>query len=543
MRLNIQISDIIFRHELYTAPDPSWPVGGFDISRSRNVKMTTGPHGYESLTGFLPIRFPDSDQFFLNDRADYIYLSAGALEIWKGRLEDVVHTSEGIKWTAYGPYRYFADKLISKTYSTQDISSIVPITTDDQSGYNNSKYVMDRNDRLFIGTRKNEIYAASSAEIGGMIFYAPHLRDDIKRVEFSFDVQLPGIGWQADIVSYAEGFASGNIEWSRSSSGAGTATATLTTARPLITFRFIYSGGSPYNETAETAANYAKWTDIRFKNADNATVVASAIVADVLAEVESLNSKISSNPMLIEATTEDIFEAVWEDIKADAVLRDIAATNDAAASNPTQYEIGMWGDHLHFWPKYTDAIIWFADVDGRNYERTLAALANSFYAKYRSASNNRQLRTADAEDTDSQERYQITREDYIRENTTDSAQAIDNRDMLRENLADPPYKIAMDIQNIRMQEGGGIVPPWFVRSGDKIVIRNGVHLPGPAGLDYFVIGIARTELNIDIMQLKITPEAGSANIPMAIAQRPYSSLLPIVGNQQRYQDPRRRAFR
>ena len=541
MRLGITVSDVLFFWELYGQTYPTLPYGGFNIARSRNIKMTTGPHGYETLSGFLPLGHPDSDVMFLADETPTVYLTAGSLEIWKGRLEDVAHTVDGIRWTAYGTFRYYSDKLISKIYSTQDISKLVQCTEDMQSAFLSASYKMDKNDRIYIALQKNAAYG-NGIDVGAWVFYAPHLRDAVKRVEFDYDISLP-TNWKGEVISYAEGFASANVEHTITTSGSGAATVTLTTARPLIVFRARNQTGGTSTYTGETGDSYAKWTNVRFKNADVASVVASDIVADVISEVEAINpGRINDSVGLIESTTPDLMEAAWLEQTADNVLRDLAATNDAAAT-PSQYEVGMWGDYLHFHSRGLKALTWYADVKGRKYERTLAGLVNSTYGVSRSAGGQRDLRSVAVENTYSQARYGLTREDYIRQNTTDPAIVADDADMLLENLSDPPYKITIDIETIRLPNGGGVVPPWMVRAGDILVVRNGVHIPGEAGQDFIEIRIARTELDVDNLILRVVPEAGSATIPMALTKRPHSFSIPGLGNAQMYQDPVRRAFR
>lgn len=507
--------------------------------------MTTGPHGLEALSGFLPLRSPVSDAIFGAITNPLLYLNAGAAIIWKGRLEDLSHERNGLRWAAYGPFRWFSDYLYNYIWSTQDLSGVTSCTIDMGSVYDDAKFVLDKNNRIFIGLKKNETYASGgSSEIGAQVFYDNHVMGGlIKRVEFDYDVVMPSSNWVARIRSYTEGFIGGTTEWSRTSSGSGSAVVTLTNERSLIVFEFYNNTGSGVNFTGESGSDYAKFTNLRFKLVDQATITASDVAKGILGFLDFVTvDRISGSEALIEATTEDLIEASWADTYMDDVLRDLAATNDAAA-DPVQYDVGMWNDNLHFRPKGTESITWLAEVNKRSYNRSLAAMRNNVYALYRSESGNRILRTTAQNDTASIDRWDIIRQDHVRENTTDPAQAADNRDMYLKESAEPPLRVAFDIDRIYLPGGGGPVPLWMVRAGDKIIIRDGVRVPAVIGEDFYQVTLARTALDLDKMKLSVTPEAGSLTLAMGMAKVSLQaqSIGPL--KQQRYQDSVRRVYR
>ena len=524
------------------------PFRWMDLSDSVDVKMTTGPHGFESLSGFWPAFGELAEAFFLGMSTMTVYLKAGPYTVWKGRMEDMSHRPDGVKWTAYGPFRYFSDKIITRVFSTQDISGLVQATEDEISDHVPHSFVFDKNDRIFIGLKKNTQYV--NGDSGGWIYYAPHLKDTIKRVLIDYDVVVPNSNWHAHVYSYAEGFTSETVEWTQAGTGSGSTTITLSTARPIIVFQLENHAAGTVNYTGESGAAYAKWTDVRLLDLDSTQSPADTIVGEIIDEVYALNTppRISDSKSFVPITGRDLPESVWIDVKADDVIRDLAATVDGTGPPYDQFFARMWGDYLIFgnapghwvpWDSsyFEDRPTWFVDVEGSSYERSISTLINYVYGTYRSPTNKRVLRTTAVEDTDSQEQYGIIREDFVRENTTDSTDASTNADKLLENLATPPYRVTLDIERVTI-EGGAPVPPWMVWAGDRVIVRNGIKIPSIASDDVLILTVSRTDLSLDNMELRITPEAGALTMPMSLARRRLS-----VGKEQRYQNVNIRPYR
>lgn len=84
-----------------------------DVAES--CEITTNEHGFATLTAFVPL--PEHEALRWYDRAGlpWLVLTDNAMTAWRGRLEDVHLTADGIEVTALGPWSAFGDLVYNAT--------------------------------------------------------------------------------------------------------------------------------------------------------------------------------------------------------------------------------------------------------------------------------------------------------------------------------------------------------------------------------------------------------------------------------------------
>jgi hypothetical protein len=75
----------------------------------RGLEFTTGEHGYESLSVFVPMSLQEA--FYLLDRPGLpqVFVKSNAITVWQGRLEDLHIVAGGIELGALGDWRGYSD--------------------------------------------------------------------------------------------------------------------------------------------------------------------------------------------------------------------------------------------------------------------------------------------------------------------------------------------------------------------------------------------------------------------------------------------------
>lgn len=242
-------------------------------------------------------------------------------------------------------------------------------------------------------------------------------------------------------------------------------------------------------------------------------VYASEIVSDLVGEANSLNSdELSSSTAQIAATSTDREIEIFEDKPAQDVVSYLADEGD-----DTRYEVGVWEDRrLYFRERGSAARVWYTDAVELQLASTLDTLTNRAYAVYRAVGGGI-LRTAEADDDESQARYGIIRRGLTVASTTSEARAEGARDgyLAERSTITPRSKVVTE----GLFDASGIeYPLWFLKAGDTIAIRN---LPPTLGTSVDKIRrvrVARKEYDVvrDVMQP--TPELELPGLDVLIAR-------------------------
>lgn len=492
-----------------------------DLSRSENVHIATGPNGYESMTGLFKTSRRRGERLFSALRAGAVRCNAGPFEVFKGRLEDLKLTNDSLVYGAYGQFRYLDDQRRTAVYSTEKLTRCFEVTQDHESNYASQQYAIEINDVIRIMPRKGESFD-DDTDRGGVAWFIPH-RADVKllEIDFDYDVDLP-TNWHARIVSYGDGFTGESGEWNITTSGSGSVTLTLDPAVDGVAFIVQNETGITGTIVSDTGDSYATWSNIRFRGS-YANQIHGGQVLTTIIEGGSF-SGLSNNAILIDATAEDLKELAWDDTKLSDIFRDVAAAGDDS-SPPIHYEVGAWGDFIHFRPVGSGGRTIYIDVIQHDLEKTLSAVANSVYSIYQNPGG-MQRRTASATDQDSIDKIGFTRVEVAPGNSADQTEAERIRNLLLSEKATPPERAKIKILRAYTQEGA-FLPLWAIRAGDTAKLRNISQTPGTINNGGVSFIIARTVLQFGGqagMQLDVQPGGLSPTLAMVVAKRAASSL-------------------
>jgi hypothetical protein len=444
--------------------DYSWRLGD-----GGGLQFGTNGHGFASLRAPL-VRMALDEAFRVYEwpGTPHVVVSNQATGVvWEGRLEDIALVPGGVSLGALGYQRALSDVPYTALWSKTSTADWRPVTADDRADALPAQYEMDNNNRLYVTLKKGEMYSSAAPKYGELTYSAPHLgARNILSFEADYAVLLPA-GFRLRMNSCAFDFSSITAEATVTATGSlQTGTWSLTTtANQRLFMSVVNASGSPVTVTAETGDWYAKLTDIRIKTATDATILASTIAGRMAAYVNGINAlHLSSDTGLIEATATDLQDEIYEDLYPAAILDRLALLHTA--------EWGVWeGRLLHFRPRGSRGRHWYVDVSRvPELQRSLENVRNSAYAVYRSA-DGKTLRRAAADDTDSQERYEVVRRGYVNVQTTSGTEADTHRDTWladRANLA-VRARIVFD----RLYDAAGAdMPLYAMRAGDTVTMRN-----------------------------------------------------------------------
>ncbi len=561
-----------------------------DFSDALVCQEDNGPHGFRALECF--VEMPLALAFVYYDLAPsaWLVLSSGGGVVWEGRVEDRGIVTGGLRLVAFGAWRAMMDVPYTALWSKSGTGDWKQVTNSDQAAHFSGRYSMDNNNRLWIGLKKGEVYAAN--QLGGWHFEAPNRgsRNNL-HISLDYDANLPSSSWAMQVRSYAGGFGASSSEaqvLGTGSAQAGSLFVPMTAGRTIVDIALRWVAGGSYTVTAETDDYYVRVTNIRivssteyavgttttttisagsqavtpasmaniyvgqrlvidsgeatsesvvvtavtsttftatFVNGYSGTttvqahvVYADEIIKDLVSHVTAVNpDQLSTDTSLIESPGLDLLDESYEDALPGDIATKLAGLGDDQTP-PRRWEVGVWEDRrVHFRPKGSGGRTWFVEADEAEIGSTLETLYNSVYGLYQDA-NSRALRTAVADDADSQARYGIVRRQVVGVSTTSATQANVQRDAALEDgrVIRPRSSVSFEYLADR---SGAIYPKWLLRAGDTLVLAN---LPPVANED---IDRARTflvaERSYDALtdEAQPVPEEPPASLEFLVARR------------------------
>jgi hypothetical protein len=427
-------------------------------------RFSTNAHGFASLeVPFVPESLPDAFAVYDWPGTPWAVVTGDDGTAWEGRLEDITIVPGGVQLAALGAWRALGDVPYTALWSKTGMADWREIKSTDIAGIFEKIFSVDNNNRIYITTKKGKTYAAG-LRVGGMVYDAPHLSiRDMVHVSFDYVFNAPA-NYTATCTAY-NGFASGVSVWSLTSTGAllsGSVSQAFTGRQQLL---FHMTVPLATTETAEDGANYLRITNLRIKTTSVATVLASNIATALVGYVNGVNpGQLSSSTALIEATTDDLQDEIYEDIYPADILDRLAFLHG--------YEVGVWENRqLYFRPKGSAGRHWYVDVTKiLNLQRSLENIRNSAYGIYQDA-NGRTLRTAVADDADSQARLGIVRRAPVEVRTTSATQAETHRDVFLTDRANFQTRAEIEFETLE-DEAGAEYPLYMMRAGDTVTMRN-----------------------------------------------------------------------
>lgn len=482
-------------------------------SRATAVVCSTGPRGFQDLSATIPMSDAQAQATAeapgLRARLGW----AGGV-IWEGRVEDITLGNGEVTIGALGDARAMDDTRYTELWSDSNVGAWVPTRTELIAGRVPERWEIDTNNRLYLAPRKGETYPQYGG-IGSMYYETPSQSTRlIVGLTASYAVLLPS-GWEVSI-NRMSGFGGAVTVWSLAATGlaqTGTISVTFTGMPQLEYFALKTSAGSATLAT-DTGTYYARLTDVRVRSTTAATVTANAIVADIIAQANTVNAgALSTSQRMIASPGLDLRQEVYEDMAPSAVLDRLAAYGDSSG-NP--YIWGCWeGRELFFRPRGTGGRAWACDAGALSVTQRLDGLINSTYATYQEAAG-RTLRTAAQTNAASIQRYGRTRQGVVPADTTSPTTAATVAATATAATATPVPTATIQIRRFSTLSGAPARGEW-VRAGDTITIRN-LDPSGVAAIDRIrTFRVAQTRYDVIADTVEITPEAPAPDLEFQIA--------------------------
>lgn len=480
------------------------------------LRFSTGAHGFAALEiPLVPMTLEEAFEVYSWPGTPHVVASDGAAVVWEGRLEDIAIVDGGVRCTAFGYSRAYWDAPYTALWSKTGSGDWKEVTTDQYAGAQPQLYEMDNNNRLYIAPRKGEEIRVTTNDTGMLTYAVPHGSGrNITNISFDYSVSLPA-NWLVTIYTMADNFTSIYNDRTITATGSlqtGSVSETFTVPNARIAMAVRNDTGSLATITGDTGDVYAKLTNIRIKTTTAASVLASDIAAALESYIDGINPlQVNGSAARIEATTTDLRDELYQDEYPGDILDRLALLHD--------YEWGVYSPrYLHFRPRGSAGREWYVDVTRiMNMERSLEEVRNSAYATYRDA-NGDFIRTAVADDADSQEQWGVVRRGTVRASTTSATEAGIHRDTY---LSDRAARIMRaDISFDHLYDASGREHPLYVlRAGDIVTMRNLAPTLSPDidNIRSFIVG--ETEYDAATNRIRISPATPTPELSRLVARR------------------------
>lgn len=474
--------------------------------RASTIDMSTGTHGFQSLTAALDLTPTEAFQLYDRPGLPHVVLSFGAQTVWEGRLEDVQlafdDDTSGAVIRALGYWRATLDTPYTAVWSDSALERWRAATVEDGAvvaPVTNDRYEVDLNNRLYIGLKKSTSYSSTAP---AYVLYVPPAQ--VVSVTFTYNLTAPS-GFRARLYRTNAAMSAATAVWTVTSAGAvltGTTTVTFTADDRLLLE--LVNVGAALTYPAESGTDFLRLTAVAVRGTTNAVVYADEIARALVANIGG-NGGLSTSAALISSPGLDLRDEVYEDIYAGEILERLARLGDNQTP-PRQWEVGVWEERrLHLRPRGSAGRTWYVDAASLTIERSLEQLTNSVYSVYQDASN-RPVRSGVQADAASVARWGLTRRRALGSRTTSASQAAIERDAALQDGKDPKPRASIQIAAV-YDATGATWPLWMVRAGDTIVVRS---LPPALSstidrVRSFVV--AQTQYTVDADELRLTPES------------------------------------
>lgn len=481
--------------------------------RIADATFSTNGHGFAALSvSLVPMSLVEAFEWYTWPGLPHVVASDNAAGVvWEGRLEDIAIVAGGVALVALGYQRAFYDAPYTGVLSKSSAADWKPFpdTVFNTSG----RYKMDNNNRLYIAPKKGEVFS-SGADVGDLFWIMPH-RGQTVVATFAADYEmvLPA-GWRFDVITFNDDYATGYVQESTITATGGTQTGSVsltTSARAVVAVRIYNLSGADSTISADTGTYYLKLTNVRVKGTTSSAVTASLIALTMLNYIRATNSsQLAAGGALIEATTTDLRDEIYEDTLPADILDRLAMLHDC--------EWGVYeGQRLHFRPRGRGRQ-WYVDVaPGLELQRSLEPLRNAAYGVYRAADGGRTLRTPFVV-AGTAARYGVARYGVVNVQTTSQAEAELHRDAFLRDRATLSTRAKVEFKRL-YDAAGSIWPLYAMRAGDTVTMCN---LPPTLVTEIDRIRtfrVAETEYDAAAGTLTIAPEEPLPTLDVLMARR------------------------
>lgn len=454
---------------LFSAPPPSGNLLQDLTPFARSCHLRTNKRGVASLETELDIHNPYQAFGLYQTKLPHLALYEHGLLIGEGRVEDPAMQGNGVALRAFGYQNALRDVPYVALWSTTSVADWLPILTTDVSNRSPDMYIMDTQNRLFTGLKKNATYG-NNATVGDQSFVIPDgSTRQVVACSFDYAVLLPA-NWNINLQRWNNPFSFQSNAWTLTATGAlQTGSQNLTfTGCDRLGFTINNATGAPYTFAGEDGTNYLRITNLRIKSTTTSAVGADEIAKDIRAAISALNAnQIAATDALIAAPGLDLTDEGYEDQYPADILDRLALLGD---SSNRRWRWSVENGRILRFDVEASGRTWYVDAGSLQLEGSIGALANSAYGVYQEAGG-RKLRTATNTDTASVAQYGLTRRIAVPAQTTSAATAGTIRDtaLTDRKVAQPRVGIGFDAV---YDAAGARWPLWMVRGGDIVALRN-----------------------------------------------------------------------
>lgn len=492
--------------------------------RAQGGVITTNERGYESFDCFVPMSLEDSFRFY-DSPLQHLVVSAGAGERpFEGRLEDRAIVPGGIQATALGYQRAYSDVPYTAAWSDKHYARWREMTGDDVALRTPQQYEIDNNNRLYVAPRAGETFA-NNQDVAEMTYAAPHLGSrNIVAFSCSYSLLLPA-NWLFRVVTRNYDFSGQaviNTVTATGGSQSGTLNLTFTGA-PRVCIQVLNSSGGGSTIGGDTGDNFVKLTNVRVKTTTSATVLASAIIANLVSFVAGTNptQAQAATAINVETASLDLEDAIYEDVYPADVLNSLI---DQAVDGQ-RWQWSVWENrYLKFHRRGAYARTWYTDAASLDVSSTVDNLINSAYGTYRNGFGETE-RTATTASAESIAAYGLTRRGVASERS--SSQAEKRRDLLLSERKDLTPRARLELSGL-YNAAGASFPLWMCRAGDILVVRNLPAVYSPAVDKIRKFYIASTSYDMESDTLTPSPDFDIPGLDIMVANMARRSSYQVT---------------
>ncbi len=235
-----------------------------------------GDHGCRSLTMVVPRRIAEAYTIFAASRTPEVRVTRGAQVLWRGRIDspslELGPDGTTVTLRALGGWQALRADRHTALWSDARLGRWRPLSTEDRAARLPERFVIDQQNRLFIGLKKNQTYtngvigafgyqipASSSRPVVGLICEVQH--------------NLPSATW-AIVIQRATGGFGGTLTTLQTIVGTG-ATATVgvylnwlaSDSADALLINVLYNSGAGVVYAGEDGASYVRMTKTRVVSA------------------------------------------------------------------------------------------------------------------------------------------------------------------------------------------------------------------------------------------------------------------------------------
>ena len=478
----------------------------YDFSiRAFDREFGTDEHGFGYLSFSIKVPTNTRSRLQKYKKVAYVRLGEAGKVIWEGRLEEIQFENEITRIIARGYIQAFTDLRVTDIWSTTELSfwkpSVKEFSADNE--YDDEKFNFDTQGRLFIGVKTNTTYGNNPDILGGLEF--ENLSGSSRPFTTASFVGsgILGSSFAYGLITRTAYNIAGTTVWASTSDGNIPVTVHFPQARDFLQF-FFYRNNTNVLFIGDDNAINMTISGIRIGTTvsiSGARLYADEILRATISGVYNLNpTQINTASDYIQSPATDLKDVVFQDVTGLDVIKFLV---DKPDSQSRLWECKIWDDQrVWFQPKGTVYKTWYISFSDLKLGFAIPKIYNSTRTKYKNV-RDQEVRTAYTTSGVSVSALGLTRQNIVALDTTDNTLAGYATTASLNDTTTKKTQSTIDTQWV-YDTGGARRAGYYVRSGDKILLRNvPIDLVNEIETVFFV---KETIYNVDTKQLSLIPQ-------------------------------------